>query len=178
MELLLFDRLEDTAYQSQVYDILKKCDHEFVPPLSQRVSTTQSNLSNLNGDSKAEPRSYFQQLLSQSVILAVQRGQVLGFMSFRGKHICEDVQDQIETIYMTTVIVDPLFRGRGVTECMYRFLMDVAQKRSLPVSTRTWSTNHAHIKVLFKLGFRELLRIRNGRGEGIDTVYYRKGVGA
>ena len=32
MELLLFESLYDTAYQLQVYELLKKCDQEFVPP--------------------------------------------------------------------------------------------------------------------------------------------------
>ena len=32
MEFLLFESLYDTAYQLQVYELLKKCDQEFVPP--------------------------------------------------------------------------------------------------------------------------------------------------
>lgn len=42
------------------------------------------------------------------------------------------------------------------------------------VTTRTWSTNHSHIHVLMKLGFELVKKIDNSRGEGVDTVYYRK----
>lgn len=174
MELLFFKRLHDTAYQLQVYELLKKCDREFVPPLSDRESTTQSNLHASGADAHREPKRYFEQLCQQSVILAVNQKQVLGFMSFREKHICEDVRDGVETAYVTTIIVDPQHRGQGLTRQMYQSLMDHTRGAHLPISTRTWSTNHAHIKVLSRLGFREILRIRDGRGPGIDTVYFRK----
>ena len=174
MEFLLFESLYDTAYQLQVYELLKKCDQEFVPPLSQRTSTTQRVLGDSASDERGEPRSYFRQLCGQSAILAVEQGRVLGFMSYRERHVCEDVQDLVITIYVTTIIVDPPHRGQKLTQRMYQKLLDIAQRRDLPVSTRTWSTNDAHIKVLSRLGFYELLRIRDGRGQGIDTVYFRK----
>lgn len=174
MELLLFESLLDTEHRFQVYELLKKCDREFVPPLSQRTSTTQSVLDDALSDEHGEPRSYFQQLCGQSVLLAMEQDQLLGFMSFRGQHICEDVQDQVNTIYVTTVIVEPMYRGQGLTQTMYQELMGIAQSRNLPISTRTWSTNDAHIKILSRLGFYELLRIYDGRGKGIDTVYFRK----
>ena len=174
MEFLLFDSLRDTAYQPPVYEILKKCDREFVPPLSQRTSTTQKTLDSADPEEQGEPKSYFQKLREQSVILAVAQGRVLGFMSFLGRYTCEDIGDQADTIYVSTVIVDPPHRGRGLTLAMYRRLMDFAQVRGLPISTRTWSTNHTHIQILSQLGFYELCRIRDGRGPGIDTVYFRK----
>lgn len=176
MFFLTFDRLCDTDYQSQVYALLKQCDHEFVPPLSQRTSTTQQTLDNSSSPREAAPDSYFQVLQEQSVILCISQDSLLGFMSFRKKHVCEDVPNDLPTIYVTTVIVDPQHRGKGLTEAMYKQLLTVAQAHSSSVSTRTWSTNHAHIKILSRMGFYELLRLQNGRGPGIDTVYYRKDI--
>ena len=174
MELLLFEDLHRMDYRHQVYELLKKCDSEFVPPLSQRESTTQGILTGSGMDIQKEPLSYFQTLSCQSAILVVEQERVVGFMSYRGHYICEDVQDQVPTIYVSTIIVDPSHRGQGLTRRMYQKLMELAQERALPISTRTWSTNHAHINVLSRLGFYELLRIRDGRGPGIDTVYFRK----
>ena len=174
MEFLLFDRLEDSDYLAQVYGLLKKCQHEFVPPLSQRVSTTQHDLCGSDPLDAAEPKAYFQQLLTQPIILVMQQGQLLGFMSFLRQHVCQEVGDQISTIYVTTVIVDPQHRGNGLTLQMYQKLMGIARTCEGAISTRTWSTNNAHIKVLSQLGFCESLRIRDGRGPGIDTVYFRK----
>ncbi len=174
MEFLIFDRLCDTEYQSQVYDLLKQCDKDFVPPLSQRTSTTQQKLNDAAFAPEEAPDSYFQVLLEQSVILCVAQGQLLGFMSFRRNHICEDIHNDAPTVYVTTVIVAPIHRGKALTECMYHKLLELVREYSLSVSTRTWSSNYAHIKILSRLGFYELLRIQNGRGPGIDTVYYRK----
>jgi ribosomal protein S18 acetylase RimI-like enzyme len=42
------------------------------------------------------------------------------------------------------------------------------------IFTRTWSTNTAHISILKKYNFREIHRIENDRGEGIDTVYFSR----
>lgn len=174
MELLAFDRLCDTDYQSQVFDLLIQCDKEFVPPLSQRTSTTQQILNSTSSGPDSAPDSYFQVLQEQSVLLCVAHGSLLGFMSFRKNHICEDVRDNLPTIYVTTVIVNPAHRGRGLTAAMYQSLQEIAREEHSSVSTRTWSSNHAHIKILSRMGFYELLRIPNGRGPGIDTVYYRK----
>ena len=35
-------------------------------------------------------------------------------------------------------------------------------------------TNASHLNVLEKLGFRELCRLKNHRGEGMDTVYFER----
>ena len=174
MDFLTFDRLSDTDYQSQVYGLLKLCDNEFVPPLSQRTSTTQQTLSEVVSARENGPVSYFEVLREQSVIVCMENGCLAGFMSFRAHHICEDVGDNVPTIYVTTVIVDPAYRGKGLTDLMYSKLLQIAKSREIPVSTRTWSTNYAHLRILARLGFYELLRIQDGRGPGIDTVYYRK----
>ena len=174
MNFLFFEKPDNAAYLSQVYELLKKCDKEFVPPLSHRTSTTQQNLSDFASDEQNEPTAYFQQLCSQSIILAMEQEKVLGFMSFRNHHVCDEVEDHIPTIYVSTVIVDPAHRGKGLSLGMYQTLIGIAQERNLPISTRTWSGNDTHIDILSRLGFYELLRIRDARGAGIDTVYFRK----
>ena len=174
MEFLLFDSLRDTEYRSQVYELLKKCDKEFVPPLSQRNSTSQKALNGAAPVQEAVPKSYFLELCNQPVIIVADGGQVLGFMSFIMDYICADVENDTPSIYVTTVIVDPIHRGSGLTRQMYGELTELAIARGKSISTRTWCTNLAHITILSQLGFYELLRIENGRGPGIDTVYYRK----
>ena len=176
MEFLLFDSLRDAEYRSQVYELLKKCDKEFVPPLSQRNSTSQKALNHTAPAQEEAPNSYFFELCNQPVIIVADQGQVLGFMSFIVDYTCADVENDIPSIYVTTVIVDPDHRGTGLTRKMYGELMELAAARGKSISTRTWSTNLAHITILSQLGFYELLRIDNGRGPGIDTVYYRKDV--
>ena len=57
-----------------------------------------------------------------------------------------------------------------VNQSGYSYLFEKYSDR--PIFTRTWSTNLAHIKILEKFGFSEHLRIKNHRGENIDTVYF------
>ena len=45
---------------------------------------------------------------------------------------------------------------------------------NVDIFTRTWSTNEAHIKILMKFDFEIMSVLKNDRGEGIDTVYFKK----
>ena len=174
MEFLLFDSLGESQFRSQVYELLKKCDQEFVPPLSARNSTSQKRLTGEDLDRESVPKSYFLELCNQPVIICAEDDRLIGFMSYINNYICSDVENATPGIYVTTIIVDPDHRGKSLTAKMYDELVELATVRGKHISTRTWSTNHAHIIILSRLGFYELLRIEDGRGEGIDTVYFRK----
>lgn len=42
------------------------------------------------------------------------------------------------------------------------------------ITLRTWSTNGAQEHILDKLGYSLVRRLKDDRGEGIDTVYFVK----
>ncbi len=169
------EALTDEQRLADIWGMLCTYDHEFVPRLSARANTFQSELSR-DDLVKQEPVRYYENLKQQSFLLAFdeREQQVIGFMSFRPEYICEDLQDDVVTLYITTIIVEKSHRGRGITTSFYREIALLADQRQLPITTRTWSTNHSHIHLLNKLGFQEVLRLRDGRGSGIDTVYFRK----
>ena len=167
-----------TSLQNQitiqaVWELVKRYDHEFIPPLSARESTSQSILTTQHGI-EAEPVQYFEQLLKQEFLIALEKDKLLGFMSFNKHYVNDDLQDQLDTIYISTIIVDGDYRGKGITTRFYAALQELAKQWQKPITTRTWSTNHSHIHLLNKLQFKEIKRIKNGRGTGVDTVYYRK----
>jgi len=158
--------------KNDVWELIKASDTEFVPPLSSRVDTTQTDL---HGKSeKKEPTEYFESLLEQSFVLSVEDGRVIGFLSFRPDHRLKN-EHGLDLIcnYVSTIIVAKDQRRKGYTENMYRAL--IRSTRGKTIATRTWSQNTAHILLLEKLGFELLMRIPDDRGEGIDTVYYAKG---
>lgn len=167
------ETLTDDALLAGVWDLLRRYDQEFVPPLSAREYTDQSNLTDGLRAAK-EPARYFDMLKEQSFLLALARGRVVGFMSFRPRHRVEELQDCAETIYVTTVIVDEAYRGQGITTRLYAELEHIARRLQRPILTRTWSTNDSHIRILQRIGMQELKRIADGRGPGLDTVYYGK----
>lgn len=167
--------LTDEHLLEGVWQLLCRYDHDFVPPLSARENTNQSKLTG-QLIAAVEPRQYYENLKKQSFLVAMVQGETAGFMSFRPHEVCADLNDDVDTIYITTIIVNEAYRGRGITSQFYSEIWQLAQQRNQPITTRTWSTNSSHIHVLSKAGLQEIKRIENGRGQGIDTVYYRKSI--
>lgn len=158
--------------RNKILKLLKAADHEFIPPLSARTGTTQQDLEHAaaNADGVA---AYFSQMSQQTFILAEQRRSVCGFLSFIPDYHLTAGDLDLQCDYISTVIVSPAHRSKGITTGMYQTLF-----RTFPahiLATRTWSTNTAHLHILKKLGFRLALTLRNDRGNNIDTVYYVKG---
>lgn len=166
MEMKLIVKLTDEKILSQLKELLILGDKEFVPPLSQRSSTTQQGLSSAKGNGI---ESYFEEMKSQSFVLAMKGDALAGFMSFKinhkGAHIPEG-----ENLYASTSVVHPDFRGQGLMTCFYREMIRSFPDK--PIYTRTWHENFGHLKVLSRLGFEQIHFLENDRGEGIHTVYY------
>lgn len=167
----------DPAHAANVWAMLVEADHSFVPPLSARSSTTQSVLDSAGGGSATGPQPYFHALQDQYFILAHTKNQqhsLAGFMSFRPAYPLPIDDAQTRYNHVTTVLVRPEARGFGITSSMYDTLFSYAKTTGHGISTRTWSTNIAHITLLEKLGFHLTHRIIDDRGDGIDTVYFVK----
>ena|SRR5690606_3584312 len=173
MRIIDFEQLTEEHILDGVWQLLCKYDHSFIPPLSARENTFQAELTGALIN-KTEPRQYFEILKQQAFLVALDHNEVVGFMSYRPHYQCEDLNDHIHTIYVTTIIVDEAQRGKGITSSFYKEILALAASQAMPVTTRTWSTNASHIHILEKFGFHEVKRIQNGRGPNIDTVYYRK----
>lgn len=152
-----FDKYEDEAWTLTI-----EADADFVPPLSGRQSTVQNNLNGINVGQHALPTAYFEQLKQQSNLLAVENGKLAAFMSYMPGHELG--------YYVSTIIVDKKLRNRGIAKSLYEEMILCGK---LPLATRTWSRNYAHLHILEQLGFEKIKTIKNDRAEGIDTVYYR-----
>ena len=170
MKLGITTKLHERYYNG-VKELLVKYDETFIPALSYRSSTIQEDFSDSisNNDDNEKAKNidaYFNSLLTQSFLMAMLNGEILGFMSFFEKTI--PYGSQIESNYVSTVIVDSTFRGKGLTK---QFYIELA-KLGKPITTRTWSGNDAHIHILETLGFETVKRLKNDRGENIDTLYF------
>jgi ribosomal protein S18 acetylase RimI-like enzyme len=161
--------IEKAKLHTAFEELLRLCDKEFVPPLSSRASTTQSELRPAQEHRGIE--AYCAAMLEQEVLCALDGDKLLGFVSYRKDHTCDEISDdQFPNIYISTLIVSPCARGQGLTKQMYEIIFKKHSDRK--IFTRTWSKNHAHIAILKKFGFREHIRKKNDRGDGIDTVYF------
>ncbi|MEM3426675.1 MAG: GNAT family N-acetyltransferase [Nitrososphaerales archaeon] len=149
------------ASVDEVVGLLRTHEHEFVPPLSQRTSA---------GEDFSEQSSleeYIKSLKEGQVLVAKKGGEVIGFIAYR-KQMLHFTRYPV--CYITTLIVDKPYRRTGVAEALYEELL----KTERDVYVRTWSTNREHLLLLQKLGFEEVYRIKDHRGKGIDSVYWRR----
>jgi len=170
LELVFEDALGE-CHAAEVRRLLESCGDEFVPPLSTRTSTHQTDLHGLEGQD-TQPGGYFSELGRQPFVLALSEGRVVAFLSYIVGYPIECGGGCLLTTYVTTICADPEYRHRGIATALYRFL----ERRSSSgyLSVRTWSTNVAQMTLLRSLGYQELVRIHDDRGRGIDTVYYLK----
>lgn len=161
--------------EMDLWHLLCLADQEFVPPLSQRSSTTDRNLTG-RARHDAQPVEYWKSLRTQGILVASHEEKVSAFMSYRPSYTLAPsltaLPASIIATYVSTVIVEPSRRGHGLTESFYRHLRTLADMRSESIATRTWSTNYSHLKILDRLGFEEFSRIDDDRGAGIDTVLF------
>lgn len=159
-------------YGDEIRRLLYTADEEFVPPLSNREGTTQTDgLEEQRNDALDE---YYEQCIDQSFVLVHETDDVHGFLSFRQGYDIEALGSYTPSTYVSTIVVDPSQRRKGYARSMYQELLTNVPPEVLDpyVTTRTWHTNDHHLDLLDELGFELLERIENDRGDGIDTVYY------
>lgn len=156
------------AHVSAISDLLEQVADEFYPPLTQRTSTTQSQLA---GGADVGLGSYLTGVLEQETIVAWEGDAALGFASYR--HMTHpELADLGQCVYLSTIATRAGHRGKGVARTMYAALFDTCPGE--PVLLRTWSTNSAHLALLAALGFTEVRRVGDDRGPGVDTVYLHR----
>ena len=156
-------------YREGVKALLFAADKEFVPPLSARSGTTQTELEEAPAQ-ESGPEQYFRTMAAQAFVIAEKGGRVQGFMSYIPDRELDLDGEILICDYVSTIVVDPARRGKGLTGQMYRKLMQARSGKC--IATRTWSENHAHLHLLQSLGFKLALTIPDDRGPGMDTVYY------
>ena len=172
LKYVYIDNLDDLNLQQQLKNMLIKYDDSFIPPLSSRDSTIQKF-----GEEVENPSidAYLQQLLRQEFIVVLNLNyELAGFMSFIPGHRCKEIQNA-PLLYVTTIIVDEDYRGQKATSKLYEKLSQIAKSKGLDsIGVRTWNSNSVHLKILGRTGFELASTVENDRGEGVNTVYYKK----
>jgi ribosomal protein S18 acetylase RimI-like enzyme len=169
---------ETERFAAGIRRLLVAADDEFVPPLSAREGTTQTEgldeAAPADGSVGEAIEDYHSQCLRQHLVACHDDGTLRGFMSFRDGYTTPELEGYHPSNYVSTVIVAPEYRRRGLARRMYRtVLSDLPGAVTDPyVTTRTWSTNDSHLALLDELGFENVATVPDDRGDGIDTVYY------
>ncbi len=162
-------------YADQIRTLLVAGDDAFVPPLtaSERSTVSQSVDGN---EGPTDIDGYVDRCLSRPMIAAFDDDRLCGFMSF-GRLADSDVLDAYTpTNYVAVLLIDEAYRNKGIATRLYDFLLNAlpSDLQAPSLSTKTWSTNHAHLAILERLSFECVSRIVDDRAPGIDTVYYAR----
>ena len=158
-----------------VYQILKECNDDFVPPLSKRSTTFQTDWTNTQ-DSEEGIKSYFDEIIRQNNVLLKKDGKVIAFLSFKVPYTCEALEAYQPLCYLTTLCMDKRYRGFKLTPAIYEYTQECIHRLypEYSIGLRTWSTNKAQLHMMEQMGFSCVACLKNDRGEGIDTVYFVK----
>ena len=175
---VIFAEKIDKQQENAVWEILKKTNNDFVPPLTERVDSVhditpeEQEKSDKNEKNEEGPVKVFEDLKDNTFIFIIKNGKIEGFFSFRKDYALKINEETIICDYIIGIIIDPNCRNRGYAKKMYNILLNERKEKN--IATRTWSTNYAHMHILDTLGFKLVQRILNNRGPNIDTVYYLK----
>jgi ribosomal protein S18 acetylase RimI-like enzyme len=151
-----------------VRHLLATVDREFVPPLSSRSDTVSME----SPASKPGLDAYLEAMREELWLLAQRGGAVVGLLSFRHALANRPLAAYAPSLYATTLAVAPAARRTGVARTLYDALERQALERRVPyVTTRTWSTNTSHLRLLDERGFVVVDRTPDDRGGGIGTLY-------
>lgn len=173
MEFVLFTEAQKTKYRDEIIGMIAACDHEFVPPLSQRHGPTQLDFSGALQTEDNLP-AYFEDMRKNDILAAFEGEELVGFIAFKRDMLNHYLTaETLPNLYVAVLLVKPSARGCGLTSKMYQYLFNELHPGT-NLYTRTWSTNAAHAAILRKFGLEVVIRIENDRGAGIDTVYFGK----
>ena len=167
---------DPAPYKEGIRRLFDESDEEFVPALT---SENRTGVSRSDGEEWfTSIEEYVRAALDGRLVVAVDDGTVVGVLIFKRIDDMGDLREYTPTDYVTELVVGSEHRGQGVGTSMYELLIEdsAADDGCASVSTKTWSTNHAHLSILDSLGFECVKRIPDDRGEGIDTVYYARRV--
>lgn len=152
----------------QLLALTRRCDGDFVPPLSWRHRLGQE-LRDLGPQAGANVEKYVDSLLELAhLVVLVQDELLVGYCAYYWPWMWRGT----EHVYVSTAVVAPSHRGRGLSTRMGRRVVAHALRRRVPLLAKTWSTNQASMGALARWGRVDKI-VRDERGAGIDTVYWR-----
>lgn len=152
----------------QLLALTRRCDGDFVQPLSWRHRLGQE-LRDLGPQAGANVEKYVNSLLELAhLVVLVQDERLVGYCAYYWPWMWRGT----EHVYVSTAVVAPSHRGRGLSTRMGRRVVAHALRRRVPLLAKTWSTNQASMGTLARWGRVDKI-VRDERGAGIDTVYWR-----
>ena len=152
----------------QLLALTRRCDGDFVPLCPGATGSVRSSATSALRPGRTS-RSYVDSLLELAhLIVLVQDERLVGYCAYYWPWMWRGT----EHVYVSTAVVAPSHRDRGLSTRMGRRVVARALRRRVPLLAKTWSTNQASMGALARWGRVDKI-VRDERGAGIDTVYWR-----
>ncbi len=142
-------------------DFMELVDHEFVPPLSLRPGGIYDRISG----SLAKADSNF--------LIVESNGRVVGAVGYRKNW--NGIEKVLEEAYISFIAVHPGYRGQNIARLLDRALAQKLGPDGMTyVNVTTWSTNPGAYRMYQQFGYVVSKTLKDHRGPGVDTIYFRK----
>lgn len=152
----------------QLLALTRRCDGDFVPLCPGATGSVRSSATSALRPGRTS-RSYVDSLLELAhLVVLVQDERLVGHCAYYWPWMWRGT----EHVYVSTAVVAPSHRDRGLSTRMGRRVVARALRRRVPLLAKTWSTNQASMGALARWGRVDKI-VRDERGAGIDTVYWR-----
>lgn len=152
----------------QLLALTRRCDGDFVPLCPGATGSVRSSATSALRPGRTS-RSYVDSLLELAhLVVLVQDELLVGYCAYYWPWMWRGT----EHVYVSTAVVAPSHRGRGLSTRTGRRVVARALRRRVPLLAKTWSTNQASMGALARWGRVDKI-VRDERGAGIDTVYWR-----
>lgn len=152
----------------QLLALTRRCDGDFVPLCPGATGSVRSSATSALRPGRTS-RSYVDSLLELAhLVVLVQDERLVGYCAYYWPWMWRGT----EHVYVSTAVVAPSHRGRGLSTRTGRRVVARALRRRVPLLAKTWSTNQASMGALARWGRVDKI-VRDERGSGIDTVYWR-----
>lgn len=178
VEHIVTTSMSDTDTQSLVKKMLEEHADDFVPSLQARISVAQSDFTDVA--TEVGVSRYLQSLVDAGMdcLVYLKENTPIGLLAYKRDldstdpllyGVADDVSD-----YIATILVSKEVRGLRIADRLYEEVEKTSSSRSIVL--RTWSTNMPQRRIMSRRGYEQALVIKDDRGEGIDTIYFRKRV--
>lgn len=152
----------------QLLALTRRCDGDFVPLCPGATGSVRSSATSALRPGRTS-RSYVDSLLELAhLVVLVQDERLVSYCAYYWPWMWRGT----EHVYVSTAVVAPSHRGRGLSTRTGRRVVARALRRRVPLLAKTWSTNQASMGALARWGRVDKI-VRDERGAGIDTVYWR-----
>ena len=145
----------------RLIDFMELVDHEFVPPLSLRPGGIYDRVSS----TLAKADSNF--------LIGESNGRLVGAVGYRKNW--NGIEKVIGESYISFIAVHPGYRGQNNAMLLDRALVQKLWSDGMThVNVTTWSTNPGAYRMYHCLGYVVSNTLKDHRGPGVDTIYFRK----